>query len=111
MSTKAPQVIVPQQIGDGNIEIGANFDSLGIEDENHAATTGLDDHHHHSVKVYVSVVHHASLSATHLLGKYDESMQWVDGFLMRKLREVDEIIHKPAKDAHEKKLNHESVHM
>ena len=59
-----------------------------------------------------SVVHHASLSASHLLGKYDENMQWTDGFLMRKLREVDVSMHKrPGKDGKKRKADQGAAHV
>lgn len=41
-------------------------------------------------QVDVSVIYHASLSASHLLGHYDSNGRWLDGILLRKIRNVDE---------------------
>jgi hypothetical protein len=49
--------------------------------------------------VDVAVIYHASLSVAHLLGHYDANGRWMDGILLRKIRNVDEKKKKQAKAA------------
>ena len=54
---QVPQINVPEQEDDGDVDIGANFEGLGVEDMDHSAFTGLDDRsNHQATDVFVRYV-------------------------------------------------------
>jgi hypothetical protein len=94
---------------DDDMNAAAGFDDVGGEDEQHDAH--LNSFGPHATKVYVNVIYHASLDSDHLLGKFDDNMNWHDGLLIRKLRDVDEFKHKLRKDAAEQAAEADAVHI
>jgi len=69
-------------------------DGMGDDEENNMLTpdvaTFQETHDTHARTVISTVIYHASLSTSHLLGSFNEHNHWEDGILLRKLRQIDD---------------------